>query len=180
MKLKCQLLFSFIMFLIATSCVQLKPIPLKGEYVDKPFEIYSDKSYDVVWDNIIDLFATRGISIKLIDRSSGLIISEKTSFLNEYSFENRDGKLENQESWIVVEKIAFEGYHQSVKPDKITGEWNIRIKEINDAETLINVNLTNIEATSFYSGGQVSKPRNLTFKAKSTGKFEELIASMIK
>ena len=131
--------------LLLTSCMTLQPLPLKGTYLDKPYEVVSDKKFEQVWTNIIDLFATKGLSIKLIDKSSGLIISEKTSFINDYSFEDKTGKLENPNASVVIEKITYSGYNQSAKPEKITGEWNIRIKENSDGKTIVNVNLTNIE-----------------------------------
>lgn len=171
------LIFSALLF---NSCMTMKPLPLKGNYLDKPYEVISDKTFEQVWTNIIDLFATKGLSIKLIDKSSGLIISEKTSFLNDYTFEDKTGNLENPNASVVIEKITYQGYNQSAKPDKITGEWNIRIKDNGNGKTVVNVNLTNIDATSFIAGSQYSPARNLTFNGKSTGKFEELISTLIK
>lgn len=175
-----KLTLTFITAVFFTSCMSLKTLPLKGEYLEKPYEVISDKKFEQVWTNIIDLFATKGLSIKLIDKSSGLIISEKTSFLNDYSFEDKSGKLENPNASVVIEKITYEGFNQSAKPEKITGEWNIRIKDNGNGKTIVNVNLTNIDATSFISGTQYSPARNLTFNGKSTGKFEELITSLVK
>jgi hypothetical protein len=166
--------------ILLTSCMTLKPVALKGNYSDKPYEALSDKKFDQVWSNIIDLFATKGLSIKLIDKSSGLIISEKTSFTSDYTFENTKGELENPNAYIVIEKITFEGYKQSMIPEKITGEWNIRIKENTNGKVSVNVNLTNIDATRFIAGSQYVAARNLTFNGKSTGKFEELITGIVK
>ena len=166
--------------MLLTSCMTVKPVALKGNYSDKPFEVVSDKQFDQVWSNIIDLFATKGLSIKLIDKSSGLIISEKTSFISDYTFENSTGGLENPNASIVIEKKIVTGYNQSLKPEKITGEWNIRIKENNTGKIGVNVNLTNIDATSFIAGSQYSPAQNLMFIGKSTGKFEELITGLIK
>jgi hypothetical protein len=166
--------------LLLTSCMTLQHLPLTGTYLDKPYEIVSDKKFEQVWVNVIDLFATKGLSIKLIDKSSGLIISEKTSFINDYSFEDNTGKLENPEASVVIEKITYSGYNQFLKPEKIIGEWNIRIKDNGSGKTIVNVNLTNIDATSFIAGSQYSPAQNLTFNGKSTGKFEELITTLIK
>lgn len=170
------LLFSI---LLLNSCVSIQNIPLKGNYLDKPYQTVSNKSFEQVWTNIIDLFATKGLSIKLIDKSSGLIISEKTSFLNDYTFEDKTGNLENKEASVVLNKIGYSG-NKSFKPEKITGEWNIRIKDNGNNETLVNVNLTNIDATLFIAGSKYSPASTLTFNGKSTGKFEELISTLIK
>lgn len=152
--------------------------PLKGNYSDKPFEIISDKPVDIVWGNVIDLFATKGLSIKLIDKASGLIVSEKTSFASNYTFEDIYGKLQNPNAWVVLAKISYGGSDMS--PDKITGEWNIRIKTASDGKTLINVNLTNIEGSKYIAPSQYTAAQNLTFHGKSTGKFEEVISNLVK
>ena len=80
----------------------------------------------------------------------------------------------------MIEKVTYSGYNQSVKPEKITGEWNIRIKDNGNGKTIVNVNLTNIDATTFIAGSQYSPARNMTFNGKSTGKFEELITTLVK
>lgn len=152
--------------------------PLKGNYMDKPYEITSDKSVDTVWSNVIDLFATKGLSIKVIDKSSGLIVSEKSSLASNYTFEDDNGKLRDANAWVVLSKISYAGGQMS--PDKITGEWNVRIKAAQNGKTTINVNLTNIEATRYIAPSQYSATQNLTFQGKSTGKFEELIAGLVK
>ena len=179
-----QIIIKTILFLfvatILTSCMTLQPIPLKGNYLDAPYELETDKSFDEVWSNIIDLFATKGLSIKLIDKSSGLIVSEKTSFLNNYTFEDKSGNLENEEAYIVIEKVTYQGYNQSVQPDDLTGEWNVRIKKTENDKTLINVNLTNITGSKFIAGSDYSPAQNVNFKGKSTGKFEELITELVK
>jgi hypothetical protein len=158
----------------------VKPVVLQGNYSDKPYEVVSDKQFDQVWSNTIDLFATKGFSIKLIDKNSGLIISEKTSFISDYTFEDMNGALENANASIVIEKKLVSGFNQFFKPQKITGECNIRIKENGTGKIVVNVNLTNIEATSFILGSQYSPAQNLIFNGKSTGKFEELITGLIK
>ncbi|MEP7373199.1 MAG: hypothetical protein ABI675_07375 [Chitinophagaceae bacterium] len=65
-------------FLLLSSCTSYKTIALKGSYSDGNFEAYSEKNKDQVWDNLIDFFAKNGISIRIIDRSSGLITSGET------------------------------------------------------------------------------------------------------
>ena len=164
-----------------TSCFQLQQVALKGNYPEKPFEVVSDKKFDQVWANIIDLFATKGLSIKLIDKSSGLIVSEKTSFISNYTIEKENGTLENKNAYVVIEKLAISGFKEA-KPDKILGEWNIRIKENTDGKTVVNVNLTNIDASVFVVGmSSVSgSGRNYSLNGKSTGKFEELISNIVK
>ena len=166
---------------ITVSCFTLKKIPLKGRYVNEPYIIISEKPYDEVWSNTIDLFTTQGLSIKLLDKSSGLIVSEKTSFLNDYTFEDKNGDLENPDASIVIEKYTYKGNNKPViKPEELTGEWNIRIKNTGNGKTEINVNLTNANGSTFIAGSDFSAPEIISFVGKSTGNFEETVSKTLK
>jgi hypothetical protein len=176
--MKKTLLFLCVAFAFS-SCGSMVSVPLKGNYVEKPIEITSSKSYDQVWSNVIDLFATKGLSVKLIDKSSGLIVSEKTSLMNNYSFETENGGLVNPDAYIVLDKHSISGYKQ-LSPGSVTAEWNVRIKAIDNNSTIINVNLTNINAILNIPGNQYAAASVVTFTGKSTGNFEKLIAEIVK
>jgi len=172
-KLIAAVLFS----LIGVSC-GFKVTPLKGNYPTTPIIYYSEKSFDKVWDNIIDLFAQKGLSIKIIDRSSGLIVSEKSHL--SWSLEKKDGKLFDSTYYVVLERIAPKGSKFFYTPAQVTGEWNVRIKN-DGGRTAINVNLTNIKATygsSYYSGGRIVEPVDIA--GRTTGVFEKFIYEAIK
>lgn len=161
--------------LVFSSCLSYKVIPLKGTYSDGNFEALSDKPKDSVWDNIIEFFAKNGISIRIIDRSSGLIISGGTQLT--WTYENSKGEPVNKEAWVVIAKIIDLGTKKAVKPYTISGEWNIRIKEQN-GHTLINVNLVN----PYYYSSVIDKNSTLFKKGsiQSTEKFENFIYEKIK
>ena len=76
---------------------------MKGTYSDGNFEGYSDKSKDIVWDNIIDFFAKSGISIRIIDKSSGIITSGEGSI--PFTRENTKGELIKKDAWVVIYKL---------------------------------------------------------------------------
>ncbi|RFS17356.1 hypothetical protein [Emticicia sp. C21] len=78
------------------SCTGPKSIPIKGAYLEKPFTVYSEKSVEDVWSKVIDIFATSGITIKIIDKSSGLIVTDDYSFLKSYTFETTGGNFKNR------------------------------------------------------------------------------------
>ena len=86
---------------LLTSCAS-KVIPLKGSYPTTPIEITSTKSFDDVWDNLVDMFAQKGLSIKIIDRSSGLIVSDRSKLST--TIENKKGGLQDPTAFIVVPK----------------------------------------------------------------------------
>lgn len=158
------------------SCNPQTTIPLKTDYSSPKKVYYSEKSKDEVWSKIIQLFASEGIGIKLIDKSSGLIVSEKTNFIKNYTQEDTNGKLLDKNSYVAVG--TYKALGRSIPPTNVMGSWNIRLFEENQ-KTAIEVNLTTIEAFYFasnYQGQQV----NIPYDAKSTGVFEKQIADYVR
>ena len=171
--MKSKLAICSILFL--ASCVSTKTIAVKGSYLQRPFEVISENSKDAVWDKLIDLFAQKGLSIKIIDRSSGLIISEETALL--WSWEDAKGTAQKREAWVVIPKVIDIANKKPIKPYRVTGEWNVRIKQNSEGKTVINVNLVNFKAienprTTLY-------PQTALTGAQSTGIFEKIIADSI-
>lgn len=107
---------------------------LKGKYQDTPFQIETSKSYEETWSELIDLFAQKRLSIKIIDKSSGLITSEKTSFLSSFTYEDAQGKPINPNAFVVSANTSYEG--KVHPPISLTEEWNIRIKQ-GEGKTII-------------------------------------------
>lgn len=156
------------------SCMSYKTIPLKGTYSDGNFEEYSDKNFNAVWDNVIDFFAKRGLPIKIIDRSSGLIISGEATM--PYTRENSKGELIDKTAWVVVHRIIDPANKKTVPYQSVTAEWNVRIKEVS-GKTLVNVNMVN----PYYTA--VGDDRRTMFKKgsfQSTGVFEKMIYDIVK
>lgn len=162
-----------------TSC-GYKIVPLKGDYPQTPIVFKSDKSFDKVWDNIIDLFAQTGVPIHLVDRSSGLIISGVTNI--PWSFENKSGDLINKSAYIALVKYIDKGNNKPVKPFEITGKWNIRIKDIGEGRTSVNINLHELSGSGdqFNAAIRNKKTRSFSINGKTTGNFEKLIFDIIK
>ena len=120
-----------------------------------PIQITSDKSFDTVWNNLIDLFAQKSLPIKIIDRSSGLIISE--SALLKTTVEIKDALLDPS-AWIVLAKqhtagmpndlpittggtySGFTGKNKKLQVNDVRADWNVRIKT-HGYKTIINVNI---------------------------------------
>lgn len=181
-KLLC--LFAVIYFI---SCTPTKVIPLTGTYPTTPIVFYSDKSFDKVWDNIIDMFAQKGISIRTIDRTSGLIVSDKTKlswtfedFKNEKHKRSKAIKFDPL-AFVVVERIMNTWTSYPFIPDAVTGDWNIRIKKDGD-RTSINVNLNNIYAVyemDYYRETHLAIAP-VEVKGKTTGVFEKTIYDIVK
>ncbi len=173
----------FLPLAVLVILIQCSPkiAPLTKTYQAKPYEAISDNNKDIVWDKIVDFFAKNGLSIKLIDRSSGLIVSDATTLT--YTHEDDKGNLKNPKAWVVLNKIYKAGNKLYIEPTSLTGEWNIRIKSTSDNKTNINVNLVNIKYTYLNSSGMPEKDSQYfvnKFQAQSTGKFEEFIFNNVK
>lgn len=132
------------------------------------------------WDKIIDFFAQNGLSIKIIDKSSGLIISDHTAV--PASYESKLGVPMKKDAWIVIPKRIDPNSRKPYPIQEITGEWNIRIKELPGNKTYINVNLVNLTETKYvYAGLKTTIPQLVAIRDfKSTGLFEKTICEMIK
>lgn len=160
-------------FVFLVSCWTIKYTPLKGKYFGPPFTIITPTSKDQVWDKLIDLFAQKGLSIKIIDKSSGLIISEKTRM--SWTNEKKNGELLNKDAFIAVPLKTYNG--ETMRYTGITAEWNVRIKSQEDGKTVININVVNI----MEEGSELTKYQPVSVPmARSTGVFENIIVEYIK
>src|SRR4051812_15137072 len=93
---------SFIACLALFVSCSVKTIPIKGTYLRPPYTDTATIAKEQAWDKIIDFFAQNGLSIKIIDKSSGLIISDHTAVPATY--ENKLGALMKRDAWIVLPK----------------------------------------------------------------------------
>ena len=181
--------YSTVFIALLSSCSQ-KIIPPVGSYPTTPIIITSENSFDKSWDKLIDIFAQKGLSIKLIDRSSGLLVSNKTALIA--SMENKNGIPINPSAYIIVPSITRNGRKEPISgtnagpyatekkiiANDVFGEWNVRIKA-NGTGSTINVNINNITYDTYNSAAKMTVSSPLSFY-KSTGVFEEIISTLIK
>lgn len=176
----------FTLLLLATillpSCGSYKPI-FMGTYPQSMRTEETSKSVDEVWSKVIDFFASEGIAINIIDKSSGLITSERTPFTEMTTEEDGKGNLINPNAYIVAVPLAG-GFGNKLPLDNgrynITASWNVRVKNI-DGKTSITVNVVNLTGSyqnptsKFSSSGTI-----VPVQVKSTGVFEESILNLLK
>jgi hypothetical protein len=146
-------------------------VPLKGKYENSPFEITSTKPGDSLWVNITQLFETKGLVLKHIDKKKGLLTTTKTSFIPVYTFEDPDGQLIKPEAWVVIKKTIVN--KKEWNPKSIYSRWNIQITESGNGTTTIKVDP--IVICTYYPNMFTSAEG----QEQSTGKLEELIRSSI-
>jgi len=167
--------YFFLIAILSMSSCSVKYYPLKGHYPETPIIYTSEKSFDKVWDNIIDFFAQKGISIAVIDRTSGLIVSSQSGIIG--TTENSKGQLRYKEAFFVLQSSnAMNDNSDFYKKINMTAKWNIRIKKI-DSGTSININLTDAERTILLGNGAKQATAAL---GRTTGVFENLVYNDIK
>lgn len=178
-----------LVFLFFLSSCSSDVFPVKGNYPPAPIFHFSDRSYDEVWDKLVDFFAQKGYSISLLDKASGIIISGNHRF--DATIEKKEGGLEDPEAFIVVPKTSSinslqlvavsGGQYDSKKKISVTypvyGEMNVRIKKTNSG-TSINTNIVNVYYESIGSNKIIVKNRLNGYR--STGILEKFIADQIK
>lgn len=155
---------------LLVSCSTLK---LTGTYPSTNHFGYSDNTYEQVWAKVIDYFAIAGIPITTIDKSSGIIVSSKMSFLNSYTREVEGVPL-NPNAYVVIPTVRG-GFGNILEPAAairgnnwtMVGDWNVRIRE-NEGRIMVNVNLMNLDC--YYTSGLYGSTTKIPIK--STGKFE--------
>lgn len=163
-------------FLIA--CSPTKVTPITGTYLKPPFILNSSSSFNTVWDKLIDLFAQKGLPIKIIDRTSGLIISDRS--ILSATYELKVGGLKDSTALIVLPKFYDPNSRKTstvAMGGQVTGEWNVRIKEA-DGKTAINVNIVNVRY-EYYDLATKRAREVIATSYQSTGIFEKLIAEAI-
>ena len=175
--------------IILNSCYTAKVYQLEGKNYGAIQIIKSSKPVDTVWSNIIDMFATKGISIKTIDKNSGLIVTDRYNFKRHYSFEI-NGKLIDTTAWVALSYVAVKGGYPENSVN-VSADWNVRVKP-EGTGSIINVNLTNIEAgvhfkklNTLASINVDGKPPvyddiDYTLDGESTGVFEKTIIDIVK
>lgn len=163
---------------VFVGCASAKVTPVKGIYQTLPFIATSSSNFNAVWDKLIDLFAQKGLPIKIIDRSSGLIISDRSVL--PVTFELKEGGLKDPNAFIVLPKMYDPNSRKTTTIagiNPVTGEWNVRIKEV-DGKTSINVNIVNVKYESWDMYTKRTRDNYVTTH-HSTGMFESLISQAI-
>jgi hypothetical protein len=161
---------TFIMIaLLLQSCAGGSEIGLKGNY-QNPNTFYFDRTESEVWSGLMAVLCDKGLSVKSMDKSSGVIFGDKYDFTNQSSAENAKGQLVSKDAFIVSQYVVFTGTNY-ILPNQISADWNIRIFQ-HEGKTAMNVNVKNI--VSKYSSSVT-----IVYEAKSTGNFEKLIADSI-
>ena len=165
--------FIILLILISGCAINLTP-----NYTSTTSNVQTiDRSYDAVWSKLVDFLANEGIAIKILDKESGLMVSEVYSFKNTYTRLNKDGKLENPAAYVVIGNLKG-GFGNRLEPHRIDGNFNVRVKRVGDGQTEITVNLVNLVST--YQNPPNVGGGVINIGIKTTGSFEQKILQYLK
>lgn len=148
-------------------------IRLRHEYIPGLYEQVIEKPRARVWNSLLATLSKSGLSIRLVDSSSGLIKSHPTKL--PWSYENKKGNLNDPQAWVAVERVIYK--NKPLVLTSIIGEWSIRTKAINDSQTYLVVNLVNLK---YNTPLDTSFQPFLRATPRSTGMFEKMIGDQLK
>ena len=163
-----KLLILFVVTFTFTSCARL--VPLKGTY-QQGYEFTTELPKEQVWRNLIGFFTKRGIGIKIIDKQSGLLITDRYKY--DYTTEDNLGNLVNPDSPLVMETYKSGLLYKSSYD--ITAEFNVVINDLANSKTEIKVNIVNSRAIVSVPQSMGHLPKLVEIGAKSTGVLENKI-----
>jgi hypothetical protein len=102
-------------------------------------------SKDQAWQKVMDLFVANSIPIKLMDKSSGLIQSDKIGLGSHYALSNTDDSV----SWALCEAVqSAEGAGFYQFPQVINAELQVYVRETAEGTVLLSINLMNLAANA--------------------------------
>lgn len=146
-------------------CVTLGVVGIKGKYQEGPVRMIVESSYEDTWNMVIDFISDIGLNVKMVDKSSGLVISDPTSFSGLSSIEDRNGQILNKDAHIVTSRTNDPNVKNPIK--SVDASYNLRVKEIGQNKSSVSILLYNIRVQG----------DNALFnhKGKSTGNFEKWV-----
>jgi hypothetical protein len=126
-----------------------------------------------VWQRVMDLFVANSIPIKLMDKSSGLIQSERIGLGSHYALKHADDSL----AWALCETVKSpEGDSFYLFPQVINTELQVYVRETADGKVLLSLNLMNMMAASH----DPNTGNDRDFAIQSTKRLENIIGNYLK
>ncbi len=125
-----------------------------------------------VWQRVMDLFVANSIPIKLMDKSSGLIQSERLGLGSHYALKHADDSL----AWALCDAVkSSEGDSFYLFPQVINTELQVYVRETADGKVLLSLNLMNMMAASH----DPDTGNDRDFAIKSTKRLENIIGNYL-
>jgi hypothetical protein len=113
----------------------------------------------------------QGFDVKVVDKNSGLIISERSSYTNQ-SCAELDGRPSDPEKYIVTSHVGARP--QKFTPSRLTAACNARIKQVENGGTQVVIRLSGIQA--YYGVGNAEQK----LEAHTLHNFERILFESIR
>jgi hypothetical protein len=134
--------------------------------VSEPYQLTTTLSKDQVWIKLTQFFAFNGISIKTVDKNSGLIQSDKIGFGTNCNLEGSDDST----AWALCNRVPDGKYFHY--PQVMNGELMVLVQEI-AGKTHINIHFFNLNGYLSNANGE------LNFIMRSTQVLEKKIGNYL-
>jgi hypothetical protein len=174
---KMKKLFPVLFALIITSTIFVGCTGSAAQY-DKPKdyvvvkEQIFDNTFDVIWQKIIDWFASHNTPIKILDKSSGIIASE-------YNLSTEDGKYIDCGTALHGQENGYGMEVTHLRFEKQSGNFNVSVKKVDDNSTKVIINFFSHSELNQYNNSNI-----LVFSqsvtCNSTGRLEKEIFNYLK
>ena len=124
----------FVLLIFLNGCTGSSPKYKEATQENIIKERIVNKSYDVVWQNVVDWFAYHNSPIKTLDKSSGLIASEYNLSVEEANRYLNCGKS-------IKGQVDIYGFEVTkLKFENQIGNFNVLIKKLGEDSTKIVIN----------------------------------------
>jgi hypothetical protein len=107
------------------------------------FSIHLSK--EKAWQKVMDVFVANSIPIKLMDKSSGLIQSEKLGLGTHYALKGSEDSV----SYALCQAIPSGEGSFYLCPQVINGDLQVYVREVDAENVLLSINLMNLAANSY-------------------------------
>jgi hypothetical protein len=160
---QCILFIATLWSLNCSAITHLKPVD--------PIVISTNLPKEQVWQRLLGLFVSNNIPIKLMDKNSGLMQSERIGLGSHYTLKNADDST----CWALCEVVKNpEGDGLYLFPQTINGEIQVYVQET-EGKVLLSINLMNLTATLRDSKIEIDR----TFDIQSTKRLENIIGKYL-
>jgi hypothetical protein len=167
--------FTFMFALMSIQIFAITNAVLPSNGTKKPIDpvVFSVKlSKEQAWQKVMDLFVANSIPIKLMDKSSGLIQSEKVGLGTHYALKGSTDST----VWAYCDALASpEGEGFFLFPQTINTELQVYVREIDAGNVFLSVNLLNSKAV--YTDANTGNERE--YDVQTTKRLEAIIANFV-
>ena len=158
-----KLICCFAIFLL--SCNRI--VPIRGTYPNAAITAIINRPQQELWDKMLDLIVEPGLPVKMIDHTSGLIVSDYVTMTAQASFERKNGEPIDPKAYIVLERFS-QDYPDDSRKSEVGAMWNLRLTRLSDSTTKVQAKIYYISVGQGY------------LKGKSTGVFENQILDLLR